>query len=785
MLFLALSFISHSKAQTIDYVTGNLINFSGSPTSTTSNWNNGVYVNGLTCWHPDEPGNCGPYPNVQTNGNINFSYGRIDLNQVINVANAVAGANGPVNVTGFNFSFRAKNGNGWDDARVDQLNAYVQLYGPNRSLLENYNYDLNRKFDWTNFSYTEKFATPHPVSSVVTAQAGFIGKDNNGWAGPYGPEITNVSFSLKYSVNPCATNPGYMPSCPGFNNVITSSNLVPNPGAAASWGNGINNSFAIQTALQNSGSGLIVHGFDYGYRVNATTSYCEAEFIICWSWHNGGSVRVNAGITNAKGQTIYSASRNYNESGYSNENFHFRFPMSTNQMLLGNFNFTASTNGDAWVGNMYSRMVYSQDPCVSNPNYSPSCINKVPATYTAPSITGSSTSKELASTGAVSTNVGGVQLSSTGVISAPDNIPQTIKDNQSAAQQSQAAATSGQAAVGSTTQQQQASKNSPNLSALLNVINQTQAADKAAQSLAVQNASRALAASVAQSQEQAMSTLATLNAMSAASVQAAPDTSSTPQVSMRPISQSTSVVQLQAPAAPSTLQSLMSVVRQSNETTVLQTQSQPTYQPPVNNDSASAPVTTYQPVASLTMPTLTVQDQITTYQEPVNKLSQFALIAPTTRVYLGQMADTQPVTSSIPLPTFTNTEPTNFTFRSETKTVESDVPAITIASMSRGTSVTEMAETRANIETALNESSTETVKKNVQPNDLAGGVDIAALATQPKGFDVYASTILKDGAFYAPKDIYGNQKTIDNARALRQMSSDRLHQELIDLQYRR
>jgi hypothetical protein len=59
------------------------------------------------------------------------------------------------------------------------------------------------------------------------------------------------------------------------------------------------------------------------------------------------------------------------------------------------------------------------------------------------------------------------------------------------------------------------------------------------------------------------------------------------------------------------------------------------------------------------------------------------------------------------------------------------------------------------------------------------------MATQPKGFDVYAMTSMKDNAFYAPKDIYGNQKTIDNARALRQLSSDRLHQEMVDQQYRR
>jgi len=41
-------------------------------------------------------------------------------------------------------------------------------------------------------------------------------------------------------------------------------------------------------------------------------------------------------------------------------------------------------------------------------------------------------------------------------------------------------------------------------------------------------------------------------------------------------------------------------------------------------------------------------------------------------------------------------------------------------------------------------------------------------------------------AFYAPREIYKNQRTVDNARVLRglQGGSDRLHQELINLQYK-
>jgi hypothetical protein len=78
------------------------------------------------------------------------------------------------------------------------------------------------------------------------------------------------------------------------------------------------------------------------------------------------------------------------------------------------------------------------------------------------------------------------------------------------------------------------------------------------------------------------------------------------------------------------------------------------------------------------------------------------------------------------------------------------------------------------------------VKRNVQPNEVAGGVDIASIATQPKGYDVYGQMTLKDASFYKVEDIYKNQTTVDNVRLLRglQRGSDRLHQDMIDLQYK-
>jgi hypothetical protein len=88
------------------------------------------------------------------------------------------------------------------------------------------------------------------------------------------------------------------------------------------------------------------------------------------------------------------------------------------------------------------------------------------------------------------------------------------------------------------------------------------------------------------------------------------------------------------------------------------------------------------------------------------------------------------------------------------------------------------------IENTTTEQKTETVKSNVQSNELAGNVDINKMAVTPPGFNAYMSLALKDGQLYKPEEIYKNQVTVDNVRALRQLSSDRVHQEMVNQQYR-
>lgn len=581
--------LSHSNAQ-VDSTTGNLVNFTGTPTATTGNWVNGVYVNQL-CFHAGEPDNCGPNPSIRAaSGSINFSYGTANLNQLVNINHALSEAGTGVQLSGFNFGFRAKNGNGWDDGRQDYLSAYVKIYDSTGKVVENYDYTqhTNSKYNWSDFNFTETFNKPYITNKLGAAQFGFIGRDNNFWAGNYGPEISNVSFSLNYRIDPCATNPASSPSCPGFSNLVKTPTIT------------------------------------------------------------------------------------------------------------------------------------------------------IPPTTFAPTTIDTSTS----STPTI--NVGGVQLSTTGNIAVPDNIPQSIKDVQAATQQSVVQVV------------QPATSSKPSMSLIMSVIGQVQAADRAVQAAAVQNANQTIAASTAKSQEQAMAAVDNLNVMSAASSQASLIQTPAQQPSSAPPQQqpATTVVQLQGPA-PTSLQNLVLMSAQ-----------------PTNATLSVAPQQQTTP---------------TNYQAPISTgMSLFALateVANKNVSYVPATTQQQSVTLPVQQPII-ETPTLQFTIQ-ETKVFDIEVPTMVAPSMSRGSVAIESPDTKINTETVQQQQTMETVKKNVAPNDLAGGVDIASIATQPKGYDLYSQLSLRDASFYKVEDIYKNQKTIDNVKLLRGLrgGSDKLHQEMVDQQY--
>lgn len=200
--------------------TGNLVNNTQTNSDVTSNWQNGYYVNSLTCWQGGDP-NCSPgTPYVRPGSNINFSYNYTELYQNLNVAKALPNTGTGLVTTGFTFSWRSKNGNGWDNGNLDQLKAYVQGYTKSGQWIENYNYNLNFIHDWTDFTWNQNWSKDRRSTDLSTIVFGFAGKDNNFWMGPYGPEVTNVSFQLKYKPDPCVNNSLYSPDCPNFQETL-------------------------------------------------------------------------------------------------------------------------------------------------------------------------------------------------------------------------------------------------------------------------------------------------------------------------------------------------------------------------------------------------------------------------------------------------------------------------------------------------------------------------------------------------------------------------------------
>ena len=79
---------------------------------------------------------------------------------------------------------------------------------------------------------------------------------------------------------------------------------------------------------------------------------------------------------------------------------------------------------------------------------------------------------------------------------------------------------------------------------------------------------------------------------------------------------------------------------------------------------------------------------------------------------------------------------------------------------------------------------TQTVNKNSKNNDAAGDVSIESIATEPMDFNQYLDKQLVDAQFYASKDIYRRQQNVDNARALRGLGTDLLHQQMVEEQYK-
>jgi hypothetical protein len=200
-------FYSYSKAQTES--TGNLV------TNTRSAWEGCSTATSGAFWGGYSGGPC---PGIDGYGQIIFSYGQYTLTQNINLPNVFG--NSPVQIEGYNYSWWVKNSNinGQQPGNFDPVALInVSLYNRDGSVAEsdNYNYGYHLT-QWTNFSGSRTYNSQYSLTQVDRLSLSITSRDSGFWAGYYGPEFSNFSLSVRYSVDVCSIDPLSSVSCPGY-----------------------------------------------------------------------------------------------------------------------------------------------------------------------------------------------------------------------------------------------------------------------------------------------------------------------------------------------------------------------------------------------------------------------------------------------------------------------------------------------------------------------------------------------------------------------------------------
>jgi hypothetical protein len=552
-----------------------------------------------------------------------------------------------------------------------------------------------------------------------------IGRDNNFWAGNYGPEVFDVDFRLKYKVDPCATNPAYSSTCAGFGSILTTNNLLD----STKGGSSLNQAFAINTALQSAGVGAMIHGFNYGFnwRVGQGFSGCTAwnqDGSCSWTMNIPAYANATVSLTNSSNQSIHSKSYSFTGDGTSGSvSDKFLLPSSMNQSMLGTGRIVGSASGTgSSVEGAWATMIYTADPCVANPLYSSNC--KGFAFAMAKQASAANNTAPVAPDGTQMQDApppSGPPPPPPGSEPPPGSPPPPQGAQQPAGGNPNGTPANQPPPPGGGSSQPRAgevktasdsnSKSAPSLGSVMSMISTNQARIGNEAKSVVQAAETAAAKDAQQAQQQAETVAGALTAQSIAG-------------SMTQASTGTGLV-------VSSSQSQMSVV---NVTSVSQTS--------VVTIGGLRPATT------------------SIFADPNISLSS-SMMPSQFDMYSLQSA-----------PGRNNTQP------------ETETPQIEGIKIGGRSALNDAMEQRPMLPSAASqEQRTDAVNKNVQSNELAGGVDLTRMTTQPAGYQTY-SAAMPDVAFYAPREIYRNQVNVDNARLLRGLGSDRLHQEMVNQQYK-
>jgi hypothetical protein len=333
----------HAQAQTVQ-TTPNLV--TNTWTGTTPSTSTGGGFSG---------GNVPAY-NSSTN-TLMFGYNEATVAQTYAINQALSGSG--VQIGGYNYSWQYLN----NSSTGGTLSSTIKLTSQTGSTLESYTYGMNVIADgWRTMQGTQNFNQQYGVSSVGNLSIEFTGKDARWWAGLYGPQVRDVNLSLNYTVDPCVSNPLYSPSCTNYNQVLTSQTIYAQQ-------------YAINQALNLSGAGVNINGFEYGYHYYVGGDWCSATFmgIFCIGT-SPSSMAVDVNVTSNTGSSLYSATHNHTQQNTGGQpSYSYVFPQQRLLSTMGNFSLTTREVGSTALYSSWSRWQYTPDPCTIDPLSSQSC----------------------------------------------------------------------------------------------------------------------------------------------------------------------------------------------------------------------------------------------------------------------------------------------------------------------------------------------------------------------------------------------------------------------------
>ena len=797
--------VNTPSGYSIDYTTGNLIPYDSSlKTDTNVSTQYGYFLgsfnasDGYTFSHVSETIgfsgiNLGAFSHGYQNTNAVFVTGFMyGLKYRFPCANQIGGTCDDINGPQDNLRVEV----GYYPANSGAPTFYIHQLG-----LKNIT-DGNSAYNpiWQDLAETVTFAGAKTLAQAGSVNMSIIGSDAGYWAcimlDSYGPQVKDAYIRANYSVDPCILNPAYSPNCPGFSNIVQGGNSP-----LYWWG------YNIATRLPHIGGGVQVHGFDYGFGYYAG-EYCTLTIIWCWTYSGANGGTINFRITDSGGNELYKDSRyregNYSGGGYSNR---FLFTETQNSLNLGSIQWYATgVWGDNFQWSGWTRPIWTPDPCYTQPLYSPNCSNfnatiqqlaeeQEAARQT--SLAGTVSSVTTTSTSTITTTITDPNTTSPTVAVITDTPPPPPPPHspdgglKPPPPQFTSAPLPKEEIREAQPRQENAAKNAPRVETLvdstslaLNLIRQNQQRETAigqqASQDAIQTANIAATVSIRQAETLALDSAKTSQVMDRQEQQAIGDFAANiarqdQLLNTGPQPGSTSVVNISAqqrnqqnqveftqPVAITSTSAV--VVFNAMQVTSAINQEQGVFTQPVQPmNITSQAVATYQPPPQ---PTVEIKPVNTIQTESINNLGQLAIAAPQ-----QQTVDaTQSVSNSyaIAIPVVSVELPqqaTNFT---------SD----------RTNPINSILETKPNLpQEEVNTTKTASVNQKTEDSTLASGVSISTISVVPVGFSAY-TIALADASFYQPKEIYRNQRTVDNRRALQNLRSDQLHQQMINQQWR-